>query len=240
MDGYQYKSLVGKAADVDLKSRTVKGFFASFNTVDDGGDIIRYGAFAKSLNERGVNSSKPRIKHLLNHNPAQAIGSLVVLEEKAEGLYYESVLGTFTLAQDVLKMYQDGIITEHSIGYQTVKSTQTSDGYRSLDELKLWEGSSLTAWGMNENTPVVKSLDDVNRYINRLNDWEKAVKNGTYSDETIVMLDNMLMQMKAMLTEVISLKVEKPIESLDNNEPKLTEEEKAFVLELNKLKQKLS
>ena len=235
---YQYRTLSGKALDVDLKSRTVKGYFASFNTVDDGGDIIRHGAFAKSIAERGVDSAKPRIKHLLNHNPYQTVGVLTVLQEKAEGLYYESVLGTHTLGVDTLKMYNDGIITEHSIGYQTVKSSQTSDGFRSLDELKLWEGSSLTAWGMNQNTPVVKSLADAQRYIKVIDNWQSALKNGTYTDETFEMLENNFLQMKAMIQNILTLKLSEPSNHSDEVEP-LSEEAKSFIAAVNELKNKV-
>ena len=148
--------------DVDGKKGIVTGYFSDFNSIDSDGDIIKPGAFQKSISQNGPQSSKPRIKHLLNHDSSKPLGVLEVLKEDTKGLYYESRLGTHSLGVDFIKMVDSGLISEHSIGFQTVKYNQLKpwnewkqgEAARELTELKLYEGSSLTAWGANMNTPL--------------------------------------------------------------------------------------
>src|SRR5574339_516714 len=148
--------------DVDGKKGIVTGYFADFDTLDSDGDVITKGAFTKTLQLNGVKSQKPRIKHLLNHNPTQPLGTLTELKEDSKGLYYESKIGNHNLGMDFIKMVESDLIKEHSIGYHVKKFEQVTswedyregDVRRKLTELKLWEGSSLTAWGANPNTPL--------------------------------------------------------------------------------------
>lgn len=193
---YQYKSLALELKDVNVKQGIISGYFASFNTPDSDKDIIRKGAFVRSITENGPASNKPRIKHLLNHDPSQPLGSLISLKEDDYGLSYESQIGTHNLGQDFLKMVDSGLIKEHSIGYVTVKRNQIGDwqdpacsAVYELTELKLYEGSSLTAWGANENTPLtgVKSLT-TEAMKSRIEKLEKFCRNATASDECIELL----------------------------------------------------
>ena len=79
---YGVKTIDVKISDVDLKSRQVKGYFASFDTLDSDRDVIRKGAFAKSIQENGVDSAGNRkIAHLRNHDWEQQIGKLTELGE---------------------------------------------------------------------------------------------------------------------------------------------------------------
>ena len=129
MSVYQYKTNTSGASikDMDQKQGIVTGYFNAFNNVDSDGDIIRPGAFTKTISENGPASLKPRIKHLMNHDVSQVPGVLQVLKEDATGLYYESKAGSHALGQDFLKMVDSGIITEHSIGFKTVKRNQLQD-----------------------------------------------------------------------------------------------------------------
>jgi uncharacterized protein len=54
------------------------GYAAIFDRVDHGGDVIRRGAFARSL--------RPGIPLLLQHDTGQRIGEVEHLEEDAHGL----------------------------------------------------------------------------------------------------------------------------------------------------------
>ena len=64
-NSYESKSLSLKVEDVDEGSRKVVGYLSAFDKLDSDNDIIRSGAFAKSLKERGVeSSSNRRIAHL--------------------------------------------------------------------------------------------------------------------------------------------------------------------------------
>lgn len=209
--------------DVDGKKGIVTGYFSHFNNVDSDGDIIRPGAFTKTIRENGPASSQPRIKHLMNHNPSQPLGKLTDLKEDATGLYYESQIGTHTLGTDFIKMVESNLISEHSIGFRTVKKNQLQDyetyaknpdkGWFELTELQLWEGSSLTAWGANELTPLTglkSDKDFVQDLINRQKNIEKFCRNTTASDETIELL---LLEGKQLTQIIIDLSATKPEDS---------------------------
>lgn len=200
---FSYKN-IGIAAtsikDVDGKKGIVSGYFAKFDNVDSQGDIIKKGAFAKSIMETGPASSQPRIKHLLNHDPSQPLGKLLSLEEDSFGLAYTSQIGAHILGTDFIKMVESELITEHSIGFQVMKFNQIQDyssyaknpsaGMCELVDLKLWEGSSLTSWGANQNTPLtglknIDGKDSIEEMIKRQKKLEKFCLNSDASDDII-------------------------------------------------------
>lgn len=215
-------SLICGIKDIDGKKGIVSGYFAAFDNVDSDGDVIRKGAFTKTIIENGPGSTQPRIKHLQNHRTDQPLGKITSLSEDTKGLVYESQVGTHTLGSDFVKMVESGLITEHSIGYRTIKRNQLQDyegymknpgkGWYELTELKLWEGSSLTAWGANSNTPLtgMKSQwgqDDLQRLINRQEGLEKFCRNTTATDETIELL---LLEAKQLTQIIYDIKSTKP------------------------------
>lgn len=210
---YSYKDIeIGNKPisfkDVDGRKGIVTGYFSAFDNVDADGDIIRKGAFKKTIAESGPKSSKPRIKHLMNHNTSMPLGVLTELKEDTYGLYYESKLGSHSLGEDFVKMVDSGLITEHSIGFATMKRNQLQDydgykrnpdsGWFEITEVKLWEGSSLTAWGANANTPLtgMKTETQVELVNNRIDLMCKAFRNGTFTDETFEILEIELRQLQ--------------------------------------------
>jgi HK97 family phage prohead protease len=208
MSGISYKNTGIGIKNVDVKKGIVQGYFSNFNSKDSDGDIIMPGAFTKTLLENGPNSAKPRIKHLLNHRTDQPLGRLEVLVEDANGLYYESQIGQHTLGKDFLLMVEDGLITEHSIGFKIIKDDMREEA-NYISELQLWEGSSLTAWGANENTPLVgvKSMD-FETLGERMNRIVKGLRNGSYSDEAFEMLEIELLQVQKAFKELSAKAVE--------------------------------
>lgn len=187
--------------DVDINSRTVTGYFASFNTLDSDGDVFMPGAFAKSLNE-----NRQRILHLLQHNPNLPLGRPNVLQEDAHGLYFETTFpeqpnGGYI--EDTLKLYRDGVYNEHSVGFQLIKATQGDNqakGANCITEAKLWEGSTVT-WGANPNTPFT-GLKQFERAMNRKAMLEKALHTGNYTDDTYIKLQIELTQLLTLLNSV--------------------------------------
>lgn len=225
--------------DVDGKKGIVTGYFSDFNSIDSDGDIIKPGAFQKSISQNGPQSSKPRIKHLLNHDSSKPLGVLEVLKEDTKGLYYESRLGTHSLGVDFIKMVDSGLITEHSIGFQTVKYNQLKpwnewkpgEAARELTELKLYEGSSLTAWGANMNTPLtgLKTEQKVKKINDRIDVLIKALRDGTFSDETFDLLE---IELKQMQQAMIDLTTE-PEQTTQPDEEKAVADIKQFLKTLN-------
>lgn len=203
---YSYKSISQQFKDVDLKGRMVSGYFSAFNVKDSDGDIILPGAFKKSIDERGPKSNRPRIKWFLNHDSWQVPGVLKELQEDSYGLAYTGVVGTHNLGNDFLKMVDSGIITEHSHGFRIV-TEERRDDVNYIKESYLYEGSSLTAWGANEFTPLtgVKQQFDKERIIERIKRLEKFCKDSDATDETI---EALLIEVKQLSQLVVSLTTE--------------------------------
>ena len=244
--------------DVDTKSRIVAGYFSAFNNVDSDGDLIKEGAFTKSINERGVESNSNRkIAHLAFHDMRRPVGVLQVLKEDSNGLYFESKLGTHTDGEDALKMYDSGIIKEHSIGFQYIQDktkwidldseksevNATSEGlefinkfkgYNEINEVKLWEGSFVT-FGANSSTPsygVIKSKTEQKKYLNEINERmsliRKEIANGTYSEKGF----QTLLQELAYIQEQYNslLNVQPVLKSTENIKAEKDENLKLFLL----------
>jgi uncharacterized protein len=176
-------SIGGVIKDVDTKTGTVTGYFSIFGNVDSDGDMIMPGAFKATLN-----TAYKRVKHLNQHRSYEPLsgvknGNLVVSED-ARGLFFESKISQTSYGKDVIQLYNDGVLDEHSIGYEVVKQ-QKAKGYNELLELRLWEGSTVT-WGANEMAGVesIKSLTKEQAF-EKMNGILKAIKNGKYEQEEI-------------------------------------------------------
>ena len=182
---YNYKSFGLEVKDVDAKSGVVSGYFSAFGMMDSDGDIMMPGAFKRSIQDWGVDG-KQRIKHLLNHDPSKPLGKLMSLKEDSYGLYYESKIGTHQLGKDFIKMVESGLIGEHSIGFRTLREQKSGDA-NEIHEVMLFEGSSLTAWGANENTPLLglKNMGNVEQVKDQIKAFEKFIRDSDVTDETI-------------------------------------------------------
>ncbi len=150
-----YKAIGG---GIEIAGRKVSGYLAHFDTKDMDNEIITKGAFQKSIQERGVNSTTARkIAYLYQHNLDKPIGRFTTLNEDQKGLYFEGELDNIPLANDVLEQYKSGTLNQHSIGFLKVRDKSTwSDSEKALilKEVNLFEGSVVTL-GMNENTPFL-------------------------------------------------------------------------------------
>ena len=182
---YNYKSFDLEIKDVDAKQGIVTGYFSAFGNVDSDGDIMMPGAFKRSIQDWGP-EGKGRIKHLLNHDPSQPLGKIKVLKEDDYGLYYESKIGSHALGKDYVKMIESGLIAEHSIGFKTLRE-QKADMGNQIHEVMLFEGSSLTAWGANEATPLLgmKNFNNLEKLQDQIKSFEKFIRNSDVTDETI-------------------------------------------------------
>jgi HK97 family phage prohead protease len=157
--------------DVDKASRKVVIYLAKFDNMDSDGDIIRKGAFAKSIMEHGPQSASNRkVAFLRHHDWQKPIGKFLELSEDDNGLLGVAEMGRTTLAEDAWKDYEDGIIREHSIGFQYIKDkmafvedeTLPMKGYYEVREVKLFEGSAVT-FGANPMTNVLSVMKSEER-----------------------------------------------------------------------------
>jgi HK97 family phage prohead protease len=213
---YNYKSFDLEVKDVDAKSGTVTGYFSAFGMVDSDGDIMMPGAFKRSIQDWGV-EGKQRIKHLLNHNPSQPLGKLTMLKEDNFGLYYESKVGTHQLGKDFVKMVESGLIAEHSIGFKTLREQKSGEANQ-IQDVMLFEGSSLTAWGANENTPMMgmKGMKNIEKIQDQIKAFEKFVRDSDVTDETIDLCLIKVKQLAQAIEQMSSTKaVEAPLQQKD-------------------------
>jgi hypothetical protein len=71
--GKQFKSFDVKELNFNGESRTISGYAAVFNNKDKAGDILLKGCFAKSINDRGPESTaNDKIIQLFKRNSAKA------------------------------------------------------------------------------------------------------------------------------------------------------------------------
>ena len=216
---YNYKSFEGNVKDVDSKQGIVSGYFSAFGMVDADGDIMMPGAFKRSIQDWGP-EAKGRVKHLLNHDPSQPLGKILELKEDSYGLYYRSQVGSHRLGQDFIKMVESDLIGEHSIGFRILREQKAAEA-NEIHGVMLFEGSSLTAWGANEYTPIlgIKSLSDYSKIQEQIKSFEKFIRNSDVTDETIELCLIKVRQLAQAIEKTNSTKaVEETPEQQKNNE----------------------
>jgi uncharacterized protein len=202
--------------DIDEKAGIVTGYASVFGNIDSDNDMIMQGSFTKTCAERGPASSKPRIKHLWQHNSWEPIAVPIELREDGRGLYFASQFGKDQFSQDKFQQHVDKIITELSIGFNTIKAEDiiNKEGevtHRKITEIKLWEYSSVT-WGSNSLTEVLsakgESVEILAALDKRIETLSKALKNGKYSDETAEQFEAELSKIQNIIK---SLQIKEPV-----------------------------
>lgn len=184
----------GAIKDIDVKSRIVTGYLSAFGNVDSDNDIIEKGAFSKSINERFND-----IFYLQQHDWSKPLGKFKKLVEDEKGLYFEGEIINTSFGEDQLKLYEAGIVKEHSIGFITVKSEKGNNA-RIIKEVKLYEGSAVTL-GANNQTPFLGFKSSVNEVKDLYKKILKAHKDGSFTDETHGLFEIALKQFEAQIIE---------------------------------------
>jgi HK97 family phage prohead protease len=194
----QYKDFRTEIKDIDEKGRVLVAANAIGN-VDADKDMSENGSFDKTLKE-----NFSRLKWFLNHDKNILLG--VPIEGKQAGKYLE-LLGQLNMKKEIsrdtyedYKLYAEyGKSLEHSIGVEAVKSDDKGD-IRRVYEWKLWEYSTLTSWGANEDTPMlgIKSAKTISDSI----DWlELKLKKGNYTDERYQEIELHLSKLRSLSEE---------------------------------------
>lgn len=216
----------GAIKDVDTVKGIVTGYFSIFGNKDSDGDIVIPGAYKKTLKENGPESARPRILHLYMHNAEKPLAKPTVLKEDKTGLYFESQISQTQLGKDVIQLYQDRVLTEHSIGYNIVKrEVDEKTETQKLIELKLWEGSTVS-WGANmdalvstvkgEGMPDKTTWD---KLLSMMDALDTALQ-GNYSDDTARQLEIKFKQLQQLII-TLARKAE-PESSTRTEEPIIT------------------
>lgn len=218
----QYKNIMGESTmDIDEEKKTVKAVWARFGNIDLDGDIILPEAVTKTIRERGPQGKK-MIWSLIDHKASlkTAIGKPMELYVEGDALIAVTKIVDTELGEDIIKMYSEGLINQHSIGFSTIKS-DVQNGNRVIKELMLYEGSAVL-WGANPETPTLgmKSIDGIYDELTatqRLEKLSKAMKHSNFTDETFSLMEIEIKQIQSMIEKQITQPAPKAVEP--NNQP---------------------
>ena len=163
-----------EASVVDNDSHVIEVKFASFGNVDSDGDLLVKGCFAKSISDRGPESSTNRkIAFLWQHDMRDPIGKILKMEEREDGAYAVVQLSDFDAVPNAKRAYcqlQDGVLNQFSFGYNYIWDKMEYDEEKDafiVKELNLHEVSVVTL-GANEETEYIGEVDDMKSFVNNL------------------------------------------------------------------------
>lgn len=199
-----YKVSRSEIKEVDPSGTVV--FYASvFNNKDFGNDIIMNGAFAKTIKENIKN-----IRHFKHHDSWKMPGVIQELSEDAYGLLVKSklILNT-TLGKETYEEYkamsESGKSLDHSIGYNAIKfDIDNQKEERIIREVKLFEVSTLTAWGMNPlaQTVSVKSLENIPfELLLKEQKYFELLLNARFTDAKLEQLEELKNHLDSLILE---------------------------------------
>lgn len=162
-----------EVVDVTVNEREVTGIVSVFGVKDSYNDIIKKGAFTKTIKE-----NFNRVRFLWQHNwfdpPIAAIKDLKEvgkgkLPDKIRDNFPEATGGLSVTSEylntprgdEILEGVKTGALNEMSIGYDVIDSRfdKDPDGptIRTLKEVRLWD-TSIVNWGANPATVAKKSV----------------------------------------------------------------------------------
>jgi hypothetical protein len=110
------------------------GYAAVFDRPDRGGDVVRAGAFARSL-ERG----RATVPLLWQHDPARPVGRIEYLKEDGRGLRIIGRLSSGDAGREAAALLRTGKAAGLSFGYRVRRAS--GEAPRALEEVELVEVS---------------------------------------------------------------------------------------------------
>ena len=240
MSKIENKSYNDMILDIQPETRTVKACWSRIGNVDLDGDIIVAEAFTKTIKERGP-KGKNMIWSLVDHKAdmAHTLGKPKELYIEGDMLVAVTDLIETECGEDAIKLYEAGLINQHSIGFSTLKSdVDQKTGIRTITELKLYEGSAVL-WGANPETPTLgfkgEFKETKENLSLRLENLIKAFRGGSFTDDTFALMEIQIKQIQAeLLTLEIAETITQPEESV---EPTTAVEEKSNEEVLKAIKQ---
>lgn len=218
MKPYQVKDISTAVEDIDMQSRKVKAVWARTGNIDLDNDIILPTAFTKTIAERGP-KGKNVVWSLVDHKSSMkyALGKPEELYMDGDMLVAITPIIETEIGEDILKLYEAGLINQHSIGFSTVKSEFNNDsGIRTITELMLYEGSAVL-WAANPETPTLEvfkgNVEDLKEHLSvRLDKLCSAVKHGKFTDETFGILEIEIKQIQDAILQITTQAAAKALE----------------------------
>ncbi|XBQ16293.1 MAG: HK97 family phage prohead protease [Oceanicaulis sp.] len=119
----------------------VAGYASLFDIEDQGGDLVRAGAFAASLVRKGPDG----VRMLFQHDAGEPVGVWREIREDGRGLFVRGeILTAGPRGRAAAALVREGAVDGLSIGFRTLRSAPRPGGGRDLLELDLWEVSIVT------------------------------------------------------------------------------------------------
>lgn len=196
---------------LDDERGIIEAYGSVFNNVDQGDDIVRRGAFKRTIQNAKARVQSGNAKFLApmlwQHNPAEPIGGWIDMREDEHGLLCKGQIILETdLGRNVYQLIKAGVIQEFSIGYDVPKGGakyEKDTGYRELLELRLWEVSPVT-FAMNPEALLqsVKNNAMTNKEHKDFADHyrQERIEDWLYSD-----FNNLTSALKASIIDIFSI-----------------------------------
>lgn len=167
-----------KAAAFELKAEPgedgiFEGYASVFDVLDQGFDVVKPGAFRKSL------ESGRKVRLLWQHDMDKPIGVWEALREDERGLFVRGRLsGDVQQGKEALALLRMGALDSMSIGYRVIAASEEAGGrVRALDEVELLE-ISLVTFPMN----TAATVTDV-KSIATIREFERAMRDAGFSQK---------------------------------------------------------
>ena len=168
---FEFPSEIKAQEDEEENEGTFEGYGSVFNNTDLGNDVIKNGAFMKSLKKRGYKG----VKLLYQHKSDMPIGVFDEIKEDKYGLYVKGRLALGTQAgKDAYELLKMGALDGLSIGFRANPDQVTYDKRsrkRIIKELDLME-ISLVTFPMNPKATV----NSVKGQEISIREWENGLR----------------------------------------------------------------
>lgn len=219
--GKQFKYFETKDLNWDGESRTISGYGAIFGNIDKVGDVLVQGCFAKSIQDRGPESSaNDKIVLLWQHDRKEPIGRITVLKEDSRGLYFEAIIDDVQRGNQALKQLESGTLNQFSIGYSYVWDNCEYDSEHDVlivKEVILYEISVVTI-GCNAETEYLGLKSTENPYDELKNELESVCKGLPVNKKEEV---HTLIRKALSLANSKPENIENPLEKQDENKTEI-------------------
>lgn len=149
-----------KLDSLDDSTGEFTGYAAVHSTVDSDGDVIKRGAFKRTLD--AWRKSRRPIPVLYQHNGDEIVGATLEAREDEHGLFVRGrlLIDGVAKAREAYALLKAGVLSGLSIGYRTVReSYDQSAKVRNLEEVKLYE-YSLVTWPMHDDARILAVKED--------------------------------------------------------------------------------
>jgi HK97 family phage prohead protease len=210
MNQIEYKDTdLNSVLDVDQENRTAKVVWNTADEVDNDQDVVMSDAYTATIKSRGP-MGKQLIWSLTDHRAStdNVIGKPSELYMEGGKLIAVTKIADTNKGNDIAKLYNSGLINQHSIGFSTIRSEMNNEtNVRTIKELKLYEGS-VVLWGANENTPTLGmakglNLDEKKDFLcKKLDIFLKSFRNGNFTDETFSLMEIEIKQIQKAISEI--------------------------------------